>query len=344
MVVPPQPTPPPRRWVRLGIQGTAAVLVSVLALWWAFHDADFEEMGERLRDSSPAVLLLYFVGQVVLHLLRVLRWGMYVRALDGKISGRAIFAAANLGIAGTFFLPLRLGEFIRPMMINRAGVRFGGAVASVVVERIADGLCALTLFFLSISFVPASAPFPEDLTRLSRAAAIGFGGGFLFLLAAAVAREPVLGLTRLVLRRVSATLADRVVGLIGTFLDGLAALGSAYRAAAYIGLTVVYWTGSGLLTWYLAVSYAPELPVVSGIFTIGVLVFAVMIPAGPAFAGTFEIGFKYGFGAFGLATATTGAIAVVAHVGQIAMMAGFIGAGLLVAEPRQRRTDKREPA
>ncbi|MEO1227843.1 MAG: hypothetical protein AAFZ18_02985, partial [Myxococcota bacterium] len=70
-------------------------------------------------------------------------------------------------------------------------------------------------------------------------------------------------------------------------------------------------------------------------FTVAVLVFAVMIPAGPAFAGTFELGFKLGLGAFGLGASSVIVVAVVAHVVQLITMVVILGAGLMAAEPRQ---------
>lgn len=321
---------------RTAVQGTLAVLVSLGALWWAFQDAELGRMSDTLRRSNLWVVAAYTVGLLGLHLLRVLRWGMHIRAISPTVSVRVLGAAANVGIPATFFLPLRLGEFVRPMMLHRSGVHFGSSVASIVVERVADGLCSVGMFFVFFSFVPETSPVPEELTRLSSVATAGFLGALAFLVAAALAREPVLGLTRLLLGRVSRTLADRVVGLVGTFLDGLAALGSAWRAALYIGLTAAFWLGNGLITWWLAASYEPSLPVSSGLFTISILVFAVMIPAGPAFAGTFEVGFKLGFGAFGLDATSAIVVAVVAHILQIATMALLLGLGLGAAESRLR--------
>jgi uncharacterized protein (TIRG00374 family) len=297
-------------------------------------------MAEKLRSTRAFVVLGFALGQAGIHFLRVLRWMLYLRAIDPSVSRRAVFAAANIGIPATFFVPLRLGEFVRPMLINRAGIRFGSAVASVVVERLADGLCAVGMFFLFFSFVSESTPLPEeniaDLKTASRWAAVAFGTGLVFLVAAALAREPVLGASRFVLSKLSATLADRLLGLVSTFLDGLAALGSTWRAATYIVLTVAYWAGNALLTWWLAASYEPSLPVLSGFIVISALVFAISVPAGPAFAGTFEAGFTVGLGVFAVSASTAGVIAVVAHVVQILTMAGFVLMGFLAAEPGQR--------
>lgn len=323
---------------RLVIQGLFALLVTAVALWWAFHDADLDAMRTTFAESSPWIIGGFFFGQIALHALRILRVGLFIRPITPSISARAIFAAANLGIAATFLIPLRLGEFVRPMLLQRSGVPFGSAVSSVVVERIADGLCAVGLFFVFVGYVPMSDLDPKDAQSLrtaSQLASLIFGSALVFLVAAALAREPVLGLTRNLIGRISPTLADRIVGLIATFLDGLSALGSAWRSGAFIILTVAYWVGSGLLIWMLAYSYDDQLPLVAGLFCVSVLVFMVMIPAGPGFAGTFQAGFKLGFLAFGLGASEIAVIAVIAHVMQLLAMGLFVGAGAMAAEPEQ---------
>lgn len=322
---------------RLLLQGLLALLVSVVALWWAFRGADFQEMKESLRRTEPLAVIAFGLGQIAVQGIRILRWGLYMRPLAPRVSNQALFAAANVGIAATFFVPLRLGEFVRPMLIARSGAPFGGAISSVVVERIADGLCAVAMFFFFFALVPDHAPIPDQLGTLSSTAAIVFGGGLLFLVLAAMARKPVLGATRAVVGRISTRLADRLVGMTSTFLDGLQAVGSPGRAAAYILLTAAFWGGSGVLIWILAESYQPGLPLVAGMFTVPVLVFAVMIPAGPAFAGTFQWGFILGLGAFGLPKDAALVIAVVAHAMQMTTMGLFVGVGFLAAEPGQRK-------
>ncbi len=330
---------------RLGliIKGCLALLVSIAAFWWAFKDADMGEITHVLKSSSPPIVLLYLVGQLAIHVLKIFRWGLFIKPL-GPVSNRAIFSAANLGIAGTFFIPLRLGEFVRPTMIARAGIPLGGAVASVVVERVADGLCSVGMFFIFFQFLPESAPVPEELRSLSTVALVGFGGGLIVLAAAAVARKPVLGLMRKLLGFISENLAEKIVGLISTFLDGLVALGSFSRAVTFIVMTIGYWISNGLLTYALAASYESSLPVVSGLFTISVLVFTVMIPAGPGFAGVFEAGFKFGFTPFGLGESVIAATALVAHAIQMGLMAVFVGLGFIFADPSQRKKPHLEPA
>ena len=318
------------------LKGAAALLISAGAFWWAFHDVDLGEVRERLAHSNPLVLILFLFSQLANHLVRTWRWGLLVRPL-GPASPRAIFAASSVGFPATFFLPLRLGEFVRPVMISRSGVPFAGAMASVVVERVADGLFNLGLFFALLSSLPASAQVPDDLRTYASIALGLFGGGLVVLVLIVLMQRPAFALIQRLLRPVAPGLASRLLGLLGAFIDGLKALKSPGRLALFVALTATFWLINGFATWWLATTYIPDLPVWAGPFSISVVVFAIMIPAGPAFAGTLEAGFKFGLAPYGVAAGPAGALALAHHAVQLVLMAILAGLGFMAAEPGQTR-------
>ena len=318
------------------IKGALALLISVVAFWWALHDADFDVVAERLSNSSPAILLLFVVSQLLNHVLRTWRWALLIAPL-GQASPRAIFAASSLGYPATFFLPLRLGEFVRPVMISRSGVPFAGGMASVVVERVTDGLFNLGLFFVLFSAMPADAPIPDALRNYSLMALALFGGGLIVLILITLMRRPAFAVIKAILTPFAPGLASRVLGLLGAFIDGLGVLRTPGRIGLFFILTAAFWLINGFATWMLAATYVPELPLWAGPFVVGVMVFAVMIPAGPAFAGTLEAGVKFGLAPYGIAAGPAGAVALALHALQLVVMALLAGIGFLAAEPGQTR-------
>ena len=193
------------------------------------------------------------------------------------------------------------------------------------------------LFFIFIRLLPATASLPDELHSLGNVALVGFGGGVLFLVTAYFARDPVLRIVKRILDPISEGVSTKVVGLISTFVEGIGALRSVPRFLGFVGTTAIFWAVNGGITWVLAESYVDGLPVLAGPFTIGVTVFAVMIPAGPAFAGTLEAGFRLGLSPFGVDVSSAAAIAVVAHVGHLLFMAAIAGLGLLVRGRQEGR-------
>lgn len=326
-----QMTTPKRGYLGLAIKGFLALLVSVLSLVWAFQGVNLEELKTQLVGTSVWTVALFFVGQFVLHIIRVERWGLLVHPL-APISRKSVFSAASLGFSATFFLPLRLGEFVRPALLKRNNIPFAGTMASVVVERIADGLFNLGAFFLLLALLPAKTHIHADLQFYSRLAILIFGGAFVALMVMLAMRKQALRWTEAILSKISVSLSERVVGLLSAFMDGAMVLNTPGRLFGFIGLTLLYWVLNSGLTWFLALSYVDSLPFVAGLFSTSVVVFAIMIPAGPAFAGTLEAGFMFGMLPFGVPKATIAAIALVFHLVQLLFMAAIGGIGMFTSE------------
>lgn len=317
------------------VKGGVALAVSVGAIWFALRGVDLGNVKERLKDSDPATLAVFLVVLLAIHIVRVIRWGLLVKPI-APVSNKAIFAAASVGFPATFFLPLRLGEFVRPVMISRSGVPFAAAMASVVVERVADGVVSLGLFFLFLRFLPETARVPDELRTFSTGALIIFGGALIFLIVTCVVRKPAQRLLRKLMSPLPPALVDKIMGLLETFIDGVMVLRTPGRIGAFVGLSLVFWLSNGLITTVLAQSYIEGLPTIAGPFTISVVVFAIMIPAAPGFVGTLQAGFRLGLAPFGIDADSAFVVALAHHALQLAQMAILAGAGFLAADTRQR--------
>ncbi|MCK6551873.1 flippase-like domain-containing protein [Myxococcota bacterium] len=329
-----EPPKSERKILATTLKAIGAIAISVLALWWAAQGVDFAHVKEGLARTSFVAIAIYVLSLVVIHVSRVIRYGLLVMPL-ATLSWRAVFSAVSVGLPAAVFLPLRLGELVRPLMISRAGVPIAGAFASVVVERIVDGLWNLGVFIILLQLLPASS-VPEQLKSAMIFPLVFFGGGIAFLVVAFLQRARMLTLLERAIGRFSPSLAAKVVALTSTFLDGLVAIGSWRRVAAFLALTAVYWTVNGWGAYYLANSYGVHVPLIAGPFAIATVVFAVTVPAGPAFAGVLEAGFRVGLAPFGVGASDAMLVALVAHVLQLVMLALYAFVGLQAAESSQR--------
>lgn len=339
---PAAPAAPPRPVLARVIQGLVALAVSAFALWFSFKDVDLGPLFARLGDSDLGVLTLYALAQLVIHAVRVVRWGILVRPL-GPVSWRAVFSAASVGIPASMFLPLRLGELVRPAMLSRAGVPFASAMASVVTERLADGLTNVGLFFVLLTWMPPTAALPDKVRLMAELALYGFGGACLALVLMVWSRDRTERLVGAFLRPRWPRLAERFTQLFGVFVQGLRPLMAPRRLLAFVALTVVYWAINGGVTTILARSYGLDVPWVAGPFAIVLVVFAVTLPAGPAFAGTLQLGFLLGLRPFGVTDDQAALVAISVHLIQIGSQAMLIGVGFLAAEPGQRHVPVTAP-
>ncbi|MFO0727348.1 MAG: lysylphosphatidylglycerol synthase transmembrane domain-containing protein [Myxococcota bacterium] len=333
------PAPPPRAQKRSAlawvIKALVALLVSGVALWFAFKDVDLRSLGQKLQKTDLVVLSIFVLAQVVIHAVRIWRWAILIRPL-GNPTWRAIFSASSVGIPASMFLPLRLGEFVRPVMIARSGVPFAGAVASVVTERVADGLTNVGLFFMLLALMPTNSTLPDEVRLMAKIAFIGFGGACALLVVMAYAQKQAMALLARVVDPIAPHLSERLAHLFSVFLDGLRPLYQPTRLVLFVLLTAVYWGINGLTTTLLAKSYGIDVPWIAGPFAVVIVVFAVTLPAGPAFAGTLQVGFLLGLKPFGVSPADAALVAIAIHLVQIVSQALLMGLGFLTADPRAR--------
>ncbi len=314
-----------------------SVLLGVALIWLAFRNQDFAGFGDRLAAADRVGVALYAGLFLVAHLIRILRWGVLVRAL-GPIPWSTVAAAGAVGYLCIIIFPLRLGEFVRPYLVRgKGGVTASGALATVVVERVVDGLLFVALFFVFISMLP-----PSDNPAVGPVKASAWVAGAVFsttliVLAAAHARRAwTVRTIQRIGHRIHAGLTDKALGLLEAFLDGLAVLPDRRRLGAFLALTAVYWLLLGVgMQWMAVAVHIPDLTYTGAFALLAVVVVGIMIPAGPGFAGTFELAMTAGFSLLVLAPTSLENVAVytvLLHVIQVLVQVGVGAAWLLTGK------------
>src|SRR5205823_5665234 len=133
------------RALKLALRLALSLAVSGLLMWLSLRNADLRAVGRAIASATPWRMLAYAGALLVIHLIRTVRWGILLEPL-GHVGFKRLNSASAVGFMLLVLLPLRLGEFARPLLIARppagAGVRLrrSGAMASIVVERIVDGI------------------------------------------------------------------------------------------------------------------------------------------------------------------------------------------------------------
>ncbi|MCA9542952.1 MAG: flippase-like domain-containing protein [Myxococcales bacterium] len=281
----------------LGQKYLWSLALGALLVWLAFKDQDFAGFGARLAATDVNGVIAYTVLFTTAHLLRILRWGVLVRAL-GPITWGTVAAAGAVGYMCIIVFPLRLGEFVRPYLVRgKGGVTASGALATVVVERVVDGLLFVALFFVFIAMLPPSNNPAVGPVKASAWVAGAVFSTTLIVLAAAHARRAwTVRFIERVGHRIHRGLTDKALGLLEAFLDGLAVLPDRRRLGIFLALTAVYWLLLGVGMQWLAVAVnIPDLTYTGAFALLAVVVVGIMIPAGPGFTGTFELAMTAGF-------------------------------------------------
>ncbi|MBI5499548.1 MAG: flippase-like domain-containing protein [Deltaproteobacteria bacterium] len=326
-----------RSGAKLALNVAIGVASSALFTWLAVRDVSWDEARAALDAVRwPWVAAFVALGCAV-QLLRMLRWTWQLRSLGDRRTGRSLSVGAA-GLAAIFFLPVRLGEAARPLLIAHPGhVGLGQALATVVVERILDGVVvALLLLVVGLCVAGDVAEAGEILRAGGIVAGIFLGLGLALAVAlqwsAAVSRL----LDRLLARRPA--LAARLKGGLERFRAGIATLGRPRDAAVYVALTAAMWALNGLCILPLFAAFGLALPWSAAFVVLGAQAVGFLVPAAPTSVGPFHYAVVWALGLYGLPSAVAFNFAVVNHLGTIAVnlvigLAGILGGGLARTAP-----------
>ncbi len=281
---------------KLAFQYAVSIAIGGGLVWLAFRGEDWDEFFARAAAMDLGFLTAYLLLYTMAHALRLWRWGILVRGL-GPVPWKDLMAIGAVGYMCIMVLPLRLGEFVRPYLVRgKGGVTGSGAMATVLVERVIDGLLLVCMFFVFISLLPDSGHPAVSTVRASGwVAGIVFGGALLVLVLAYFWRRWTVAMLRAIGVKFHGPLTEKAVVLLESFLDGLKVLPDIRRIIFFMGSTVLYWGALGICMKLMGeASRMPDLSWTGAYALLAILTVGIMVPAGPGFSGTFELAVKAG--------------------------------------------------
>ena len=290
--------------LKLALRVALPVLFSVALVWLSLRRAPVGKVLSAIAASDKGPLLAYLGVLLLIHLLRTVRWGILLEPL-GHVGFKRLNSASAIGIMLLIVLPLRMGEFARPLLIARPPegrgprLRRSGAMASIVVERIADGLFVGLLGVLTLHALGDSA-HGEYAVHARRAAVLVSLGFFALCVVLALAfflKETALRLTGRALRIVSPKLAEQVVSILDAFIGALH-LGSGWKALGFFLLTAAYWASAALGLAIVAPAFGMHLTPLQACAVLTMQVVGAMVPAGPGMVGTLQLATQIGLSLF----------------------------------------------
>lgn len=274
--------PPPDRRSRLRLVGTLISVVSVaIVVWWAVHQPRPE-----LPDTGGEWALI--AGAVAVYALatglRALRWRVLLERAGAHPAHRDTRDLTVVGFMGNNVLPLRGGDVLRvTLMTPRVRIGARGVIGTLLAERLLDVLVLLTLFVLLAYGVLRGVDVPSS----DRLGLVGAGLGV--LLVAGV----LLGLYGHRHHWGRALIAF-VAPMLHSSRDLLSRGG-----VRLLLLTLPIWLAEAG-TWYLvgpAVGF--DMAPLEALYLIALASVFIMIPSGPAFAGTLDAALVFGVHALG---------------------------------------------
>src|SRR5687768_9563682 len=294
------------------------VLISVLFIWLALRGLHLNEFWGAVKQANYIWLIpgiaVYFIGVWV----RAWRWH-YLLGPIKQIPTREIFPIVTMGYMGNNVYPARAGEVLRAVILKRKqGVSMSASLATIIVERIFDGVVMLAFVFLNLPELAKLTSSSGFVGNIQQVAVIGtgifLGALFVFIVAAMfpsiMARLGLWFITHFTPTR----LHERIISLMNKFLDGLASLRSPFNVLMVFFTSVIIWLLETGKYWFVMQAFDFSVSFFALMLMNGIVNLATTIPSAPGYIGTFDAPGIAVLTAYGVDQATAAGYTLVLHV------------------------------
>jgi uncharacterized protein (TIRG00374 family) len=282
--------------------------IAVSAIFLAFFFSFFVGSFGKMADAFKSANYVYIIPAVALYFIavwfRTLRWRFLLTPL-GSFSLRRLYPVVVVGYMANNLLPARLGELVRAYYIReREEVSAAASLATILLERVYDGLALLLFIAIVFIFLPMTgvsglgsedAPLvlrsvPAILTALAFIVILGFLTLF--------ALNPRAGeaIARWIARLAPGRLRPRVQELVELFIGGLSALRSPRRQLGVLFLSLPVWLFEGGMYLMVGISFGLDGLMSGMVFVLSVMFLvtaaanlALTLPSSPGGVGPFEL-------------------------------------------------------
>jgi uncharacterized protein (TIRG00374 family) len=278
--------PPPRQASLLSPKFWISIAISIIFLYLALRGQNFQEIWHALQEARyiwllPAILC-YFVGVVI----RTFRWHVLLRS-HAPIPTRRLWPVIVIGYMANNVLPFRAGELVRTYVLNqREKVTKSATLATIVVERVFDGLTMLAFIFCATLFINVNG----SVRRLMVIATLLFFGGLAAFFLIAFSGAWRVRLLRPILSHLPHVVATKVEVLIAEFVGGLGSLRRAHDTGLVVLTSVSAWGAEATMYALVARAFGLHLSVAGAMLTTGVANLFTLVPSSPGYIGPFEAG------------------------------------------------------
>jgi uncharacterized protein (TIRG00374 family) len=217
---------------------------------------------------------------------RTWRWHYLLRPLK-PIPLRSLFPVVTIGYMGNNIYPARAGEVIRAYVLKRReGVSVSASLATILVERIFDGLVMLLFVFFTL---PQVSVLPELVRMITILGTIAFVGALaVFLALAARPKQFATIYTWFIQRLVPARFQSPLTGFMDRFTEGLSSLRSGRDILMTFVTSVFVWLMETVKYWFVMHAFHFQVSFFALMLMNGIVNLATTLPAAPGYVGTFD--------------------------------------------------------
>lgn len=290
--------------------------ISVLLLVLLLRKIDFHSLLEALGRLDLLCLAAAIFFTFLSYWLRAVRW-RYLLIHERHLQLSSLYPAVIIGYMANNLFPARLGEFIRAWVLaEREKLQAPAVFASLVIDRLFDGLSVMVMLagvLLTLRLPPGMEQAATVLRAGGITTLIFYGVVIALLVLLKVRPIATLALLGKILRPFPATVGEKCIPLVGSFLGGLHISRRSTDLLVILVSSLLIWLSATLTIYLVLIGFGIHLPLTASFFIMVLLVFAVMVPAAPGYIGTYHLACYTGLVAFGLPDTEAVSVALVIH-------------------------------
>lgn len=204
-----------------------------------------------------------------------------------------MFPIVAIGYMGNNIYPARAGEILRAVVLKRKeDISISASLATVVVERVFDGVVMLGFVFLNLpelATLTTASGFVGNIQTLAIWGSVAFLGALAVFLAAAMfptRADKVIG--KLIQILLPERFQEKVRDIVGRFLNGLESLRSPKEAIMVLITSIVIWLLETGKYWFVMQAFDFQVSFFALMLMNGIVNLATTIPSAPGYVGTFD--------------------------------------------------------
>lgn len=270
-----------KRWLVLGL----GIFISAIFMVVALQGLQLEQVWYYLRAGNYWWLVPSVATYFVAVWARTWRWDYMLRPLK-KIPVRRLFPVVVIGYMGNNIYPLRAGEVLRSYVLKRREeIPISASLATVIVERVFDGLVMLMFVFVALPLAPIPS---EQIQSVVVVASLAFFTALVVFFVLAAMPDRAFILAQLVSRWLPDRFQTPFLDIVARFLSGLGSLRS-FRDVVMIFVTsIIIWLLETVKYWFVMQAFDFHVAFFALMLMNGVVNLATTLPSAPGYIGTFD--------------------------------------------------------
>ncbi len=293
------------------------ILISAVLLYFALKGLELKLVWNSLKTARYVWLLpgiaVYFLGVWV----RSWRWHYMLRPLK-KIPTKTMFPIVTIGYMGNNIYPARAGEVLRAVILKqREDVPVSASLATVIVERIFDGVVMLAFIFLNLGELAKltdDSGYIGSIQQIALWGAVVFIGALVVFLLAAMFPKITEKISGWIIDRfIPVRFREKIRPIVLRFLTGLEALRSPQEALMIFLTSVIIWLLETGKYWFVMHAFDFQVSFFALMLMNGIVNLATTIPSAPGYLGTFDAPGIALLGAYGISSEIAAGYTLVLH-------------------------------